>query len=153
MGKVFKAAEWYVVTLKRNPVLKKDQSKLNALKAFVDFLETNGLHMSVIGSGSDTKNSSIYNAQSTDQENWLCDIKFFLGGNFADDLIVVGKERMNTADKIYENIEFSKVVEILSGKKMELAPSAKIKEQLEIEGFDSGLKIIQKAIMIYQIFK
>ena len=153
MGKVFKPKEWYEAKLISSPILQKEKTKLSALETFIDFLEANNYYMSVIGSGRDTKNSSIYNAESTDPERWLCDVKFFSDANFADYLTVVGRERMNAADETYENPEFSKTLELLTGKLMEDSPFGNIKKQIIIDDYVRGLELMKTALSIYRVYR
>lgn len=152
-GKVLAPIEWYNRKLNSYPSLSSNPIELGVLKKFIDFLQSNDLYMSVIGEGRDTKNSSIYTNNSTDKAYWLCDIKFFEGSSFATDVEVVGKEKMNMVNDIYENQEFSKILEILTGKGMELGRSSTIKEQIKIVGFKNALDIITQAISIYKIFR
>lgn len=153
MGKVLKPTEWFDIKLRNNSNLTSDQKKLIALKSFIDYLEANEFYMSVLGEGRDTKNSSIYSKQSTDIENWLCDVKFFSGDDFADVLTVVGKERMNTANEIYENHEFSQTLELIIGKVMELSPYGDIKKQIIIDDYTSGLELMKTALSIYRVYR
>lgn len=108
--------------------------------------------MSVVGEGRDTKNTSVYRDRTTDKDGWLCDIKFFKDNQFATEIIIVGKERMNVIGEIYENKKFMKLVEIISEKNFKLGEYSKIKEQIIIEGFKEGLKVARKAIEIYETF-
>lgn len=153
MGKVLKPTEWFDKKLSNNSILPCNQKKLIALKSFIDFLEANEFYMSVLGDGRDTKNSSIYSKQSTDIENWLCDFKFFSGDDFADVFTVVGKERMNTANETYENAEFSRTLELISGKVMELSPFGNIKKQIIIDDYMSGLELMKTALSIYRVYR
>lgn len=152
-GRVLIPLEWYTRKLNDYQVLNNYQDELVALKDFVDFLQNNDLYMSVIGEGRDTKNSSIYTYNSTDKAYWLCDIKFFDGTAFANDVDVVGKEKMNTVNDIYENQEFSRILEVLTGKNMQLGKSSTIKEQITISGFKNALDTVKKSIKIYKVFR
>lgn len=152
-GKVLTPLEWYNRKLNDYPSLKNNQTELVVLKDFVDFLQNNDLYMSVVGEGRDTKNSSIYTNNSTDKAYWLCDIKFFDGTAYANDVDVVGKEKMNIVNDIYENQEFSKVLEVLTGKSMQLGTYSTIKEQITISGFKNALSTVKKAIKIYKVFR
>ena len=151
-GKVLTPSNWYDKKLQGYPSLKNHQTELAELKKFIDFLQDNDLYMSVIGEGRDTKNSSIYTDNSTDKKYWLCDIKFFDGTVFVTDVDVVGKEKMNMVNDVYENQKFSRVLEILTGKSMQLGKYSAIKEHITISGFKDALDIIKKAIKIYKIF-
>ncbi|MEG2656900.1 MAG: hypothetical protein RSA29_14485 [Clostridium sp.] len=152
-GKILTPLEWYNRKLNDYPSLKNNQTELVVLKDFVDFLQNNDLYMSVVGEGRDTKKSSIYTNNSTDKAYWLCDIKFFDGTAYANDVDVVGKEKMNIVNDIYENQEFSKVLEVLTGKSMQLGTYSTIKEQITISGFKNALSTVKKAIKIYKVFR
>ncbi len=152
-GKVLTPLEWYNRKLNDYPSLNNHQAELVALKDFVDFLQNNDLYMSVIGEGRYTKNSSIYTNNSTAKAYWLCDIKFFDGTAFANDVDVVGKEKMNIVNDIYENQEFSSVLEVLTGRSMQLGNYSTIKEQITISGFKNALDTVKKAIKIYKVFR
>ena len=152
-GKVLKPLEWYNRKLQDYPSLNNYSNELRELKDFVDFLQSNDLYMSVIGEGRDTKNSSIYTDSSTDKAYWLCDIKFFDGSAFASDIDIVGKEKMTKVGDIYENQEFSSILEVLTDKPMQLGKSSTIKEQITISGFKNALSVVKKAIRVYKLFR
>lgn len=152
-GKVFRPSEWYIKKLQQNPQLANFPIELNALRIFVDFLESSSLFMSVIGSGRDTKNSSIYNANSTDKRHWICDIKFFNGDAFATDIEVVCKEKMNVVNDVYENQEFASIIEIITNTTQHLGSHSSIKKQIDLINFCNALKEIEKAIKVYKIFR
>lgn len=152
-GKVLKPLEWYNRKLQDYPALNNYCNELRELKDFVDFLQSNDLYMSVIGEGRDTKNSSIYTSNSTDKIYWLCDIKFFDGNAFANDIDIVGKEKMTKVGDIYENHKFSAILEIVSDKSMQLGKSSTIKEQISINGLKNALDTVKKAIKIYKMFR
>lgn len=153
MGIVLKPNEWYTEKLNQCPHLRTQSAKLSKLKELIDFLEEKELYMSVLNQGRTTKNSSIYNANSTDKEGWICSIIFFEGDEFIDDIEVICKMSMNTAGEIYENNEFINILEINTGILRERGKYSDIKTLVKLNGFENAINEIEKAISIYKIFK
>lgn len=152
MGMVLTPNEWYKEKLKQCPNLNTNSTKTVKLKEFIDFLEKKGLYMSVLNHGRTTKNSSIYNANSTDSGDWICSVIFFEDNDFIDDIEVICKMSMNTAGEIYENDKFIKILEINTGISREKGKYSDIKTLVKLNGFEKAIDDIEKAISIYKIF-
>lgn len=151
-GKVLSPLQWYNKKLQYCPGLSAYTTQLNKLKEFVDFLQSNNMYMSVIGDGRDTINSSIYLDNSTDKENWVCDIKFFDKNKFANTVEVVCIEQMNTVGDIYQNLKFASVLEVLTDKTKQYGKYSSIKQKIDLDNFCDALDYIKKSIKIYKVF-